>query len=338
MRRLLGASRSDDHDTGPGALLTIAYPDRVGKRRGHDGRRYLLSSGTGVGLPDGDPMGTSDYLVAARLDGGQREGRIHLAATTTLEELRRVQRDRIRVSDRVEWDTRSQAVVALREERLGSLVLTSQPLHAPGPVALGDAMLTGIRELGAGCLPWTDAARDWQARVLSLRHWRPDDGWPDVSDEALMSRIDQWLRPHLAGIGRADQLRRVDLLKILRQSLDWRLQSRMDEGAPTHVRVPSGSRVRLRYVPEAAPVLAVRIQELFGLRETPRVCWGEVPVMLHLLSPARRPVQVTQDLEGFWDSTYAEVVKELKGRYPKHHWPENPWSAEATSHPKRRTK
>ena len=184
-------------------------------------------------------------------------------------------------------------------------------------------------------MPWTDAARDWQARVLALRHWCPEDGYPDISDQALTHGLAEWLGLYLAGMSRGEHLRTLDLARILRSRVGNRLAERVDEGAPTHVVVPSGSRLRLRYTPGEMPVLPVRVQEVFGLADTPTVCWGRVSVMLHLLSPAHRPIQVTRDLRGFWEHTYAEVKKELRGRYPKHHWPDDPWSAAATARPKR---
>ena len=190
--------------------------------------------------------------------------------------------------------------------------------------------------MGIGALPWTDAARDWQARVLSLRHWCPDDGFPDLSDGALVNDLEAWLGPYLNGMSRGDHLQRLDLADILRDWLDWAVRRRVEEGAPTHLLVPSGSHLRLRYTPGEPPVLAVRLQEMFGLADTPAVCWGRVPVMLHLLSPAQRPVQITQDLRGFWDRTYPEVKKELMGRYPKHRWPDDPWTAVASAKPKER--
>jgi ATP-dependent helicase HrpB len=198
------------------------------------------------------------------------------------------------------------------------------------PERVRATLIEALRGEGPGVLPWSAAARDLQARVLALRHWRPQEDWPDLSDAALMEGLDDWLGPYVAGMTRADQLERLDLAALLRDRLGWGRLSRLDEGAPTHLTVPSGARRRIAYRPGGAPVLAVKLQELFGLGETPRVCWGEVAVTLELLSPAGRPMQVTQDLRGFWERTYPEVRKELRGRYPKHPWPEDPWSARPT--------
>lgn len=319
-----------------GTLLGCAYPDRIARQRGADGWLYLLSSGRAARLPEGDPLASSEYLVAAQLDAGQREGRIFLAASLSLQELREYQAKHIDQRPVVRWDGRSQAVLAQEEERLGALLLSSRPLMDAGPELLTAAMLEGIRQMGLDCLPWSDAVREWQARVLSLRHWQPEGDWPDLSDEALLATLGGWLPPWLDGITRREHLQRLDLAAILRARLDWQQQQAMEELAPTHIQVPSGSRKRLRYRLGEPPVLAVRLQEMFGLADTPAVCHGRVPVMLHLLSPAQRPIQVTQDLRGFWDRTYAEVKKELKGRYPKHHWPDDPWAAQPTARAKPR--
>jgi ATP-dependent helicase HrpB len=196
-------------------------------------------------------------------------------------------------------------------------------------------MLDGVNTLGVNALPWTVEVREWQARVLSLRQWLPNEAWPDVFDAALQETLGDWLGPFLNKVTRREQLGRIDLLAALNTRLDWKQRQRLDEGAPTHVTVPSGSRVRLEYRPGESPVLSVKLQEMFGLADTPRVAWGRVPVTLQLLSPARRPIQVTQDLRGFWDRTYPEVKKELKGRYPKHPWPDDPWNAIPTARTKR---
>jgi ATP-dependent helicase HrpB len=189
------------------------------------------------------------------------------------------------------------------------------------------AMLAGIRRLGLASLSWTDSMRQWQARVLTLSQWRPEEQWPDVSDEHLSATLEDWLSPYLQGISRREHLNRLNLGNILPNLLDWPQQKRLDDLAPTHIQVPSGSRLRLHYSSGEAPVLAVKLQEMFGLADTPRIAGGRVAVMLHLLSPAQRPVQITQDLKGFWENTYREVKKELKGRYPKHPWPDDPWTA-----------
>lgn len=310
-----------------GLLLAFAYPDRVARRREGAADRYRLANGRGARLATGDPLAGRDWLVAAHLDAGVGEGRIWLAAPVDPTALETHLADRLRTVVEVGWDERQAAVMARQERRLGVLALDSTPLADADPESLCQAMLAGARQLGLDSLPWTRELREWQARVLSLRHWCADEGWPDVSDGWLMEHLDDWLPSWLNGMTRREHLRRLDLSGALYDLLDGRARARLDELAPTHLPVPSGSRIRLRYQPGEPPVLAVKLQELFGLADTPRIASGRIPVTLHLLSPAQRPIQVTQDLRGFWERTYAEVRKELKGRYPKHSWPDDPWSA-----------
>ncbi|BAU48697.1 ATP-dependent helicase [Sulfurifustis variabilis] len=326
-------------DRGPhdaGLLLALAYPDRIGMQRAPGEPRYLLASGRGARLPAYESRLSPPWLVAPVVDAGEAEGVIHLAAAVDLAELRRMRVDSIRVADVVGWDEASESVLARREERLGDLLLASKTTPDTDGEQVRGAMLDGIRRLGIGALPWSGAAREWQARVLSLRAWFPDEGWPDVADAALAARLETWLGPWLDGITRRAHLARLDLTAILNTLLDPAQARRLDEHAPTHVRVPSGSRVRLQYRAGESPVLAVKLQEMFGQTDTPRVAGGRVPVTLHLLSPAQRPIQVTQDLRGFWERTYPEVRKELKGRYPKHPWPDDPLTALPTARPARR--
>ena len=335
-RRSLGSSRSAPVECSVGALLASAYPDRIVQLRAASSSRYLLSSGRGVALPEGDSLSGCDYLVAAQLDAGRSEGSIFLAAPVMLSEVRSGQKSHIKIVSSVQWDSREQAVSSQAKESLGALTLASFPIKKADPDAINSAMLEGIRQMGIAALPWSDALRGWQMRLLSLRHWQPDGGWPDLSDRALMESMEEWLAPWLAGISRKSHLQRLDLEAILSSTLTWERQRALEQGAPATIQVPSGSRKRLRYQPGEPPVLAVRLQEMFGLADTPAVCWGEVPVLLHLLSPAQRPIQVTQDLRGFWERTYSEVKKELKGRYPKHYWPDDPWSARPTARAKPR--
>jgi len=322
--------------TSIGALLANAYPDRVAQLRPASNSSYLLSSGRGASLPEGDQLGGCDYLVAAQLDAGTSEGRIFLAATVALSELKSEQKSHIKTLSKVQWDNREQAVTSCAEDRLGALVLASHPIKKADSEAISQAMLVGIKQMGIDVLPWNDTLRAWQMRVLSLRHWQPDNEWPDVSDKVLIETVESWLAPWLAGISRKKHLQKLDLQAILFSMLDWEKQKLLEQGAPISIQVPSGSRKRLAYQPGEPPVLAVKLQEMFGLADTPTVCWGQVPVVLHLLSPAQRPIQVTQDLRGFWERTYAEVRKELKGRYPKHYWPDDPWCAKPTARAKPR--
>lgn len=328
--KVAAAPKPAPESTTVGLLLALAYPDRVARRREGGAYRYQLANGRGARLAAGDPLINRDWLVAAQLDAGASEGRIWLAAPVDPADLATHLAARVRTVAEVNWDDRQAAVVARRERRLGVLTLSGGPMTDVDPDALRQAMLAGVRQMGLDSLPWTRELHDWQARVLSLRHWFPDQGWPDVSDAWLMDHLDDWLAPWLDGLTRREHLPRLNLAAALHGLLDGRLRARLNEMAPTHLQAPSGSRLRLHYTPDQPPVLAVRLQELFGLADTPRIADGQIPVTLHLLSPAQRPIQVTQDLRGFWERTYAEVRKELKGRYPKHPWPDDPWTATPT--------
>lgn len=336
-RHLVEAQAPDaSHIHDSGLLLALAYPDRVARRRG-EGGRYLLANGRGAKVENHCPLAREPYLVAADLDGAGDDSRIRSAAPVTLAELEQVHAARLQWRDEVRWDAASEAVVARRVRGLGALELESTPLEKAAPERTTAALLDGIRTMGLEVLPWSDETRQLQARVESLRQWCPQDGWPDLSDAMLLATLDQWLAPYLNGMSRRSHLARVDLHAILRNHLGWERAQRLDQEAPTHLTVPSGSRKRLHYQPGQPPVLAVKLQELFGLADTPRIVNGKVAVMLHLLSPAQRPIQVTQDLKGFWERTYAEVKKELKGRYPKHPWPDDPWTAAPTARAKPRS-
>ena len=337
LRRLLSRRGSDRGRPSSGGLLALAYPDRVGQLRPGTHDRYLLANGRGVRLPEADSLAGNPYLVAAHLDAGQIEGRVYLAAAITLAEIRHSLARLITAVSTISWDEDQEAVVSRKQERLLGLVLDERPLKQKDREATRAAMLDGIKKMGILALPWTKEARALQARIGSLLSWQPDGGWPDISDAALEADLG-WLAPYLDDLSRRQHLARLDLLAILQAMLDWQHRQRLQEEAPTHFQAPSGSRLPIRYTPGEPPVLAVRLQEMFGLAETPRIAGGRVPVLLHLLSPAQRPIQITQDLRGFWDTTYPEVKKELKGRYPKHVWPDDPWSARATARAQARKK
>lgn len=330
LRRLLSRPGRNHDQYTTGGLLARAYPDRVGQLRPGTHDRYLLANGRGVLLPAADSLAGNPYLVAAHLDAGQTEGRVYLAAAISLAGIRHALAGLITSVSTISWDEAQEAVVGHKQERLLGLVLEERPLRHQEREATRTAMLVGVKKMGILALPWTREARALQARVGSLATWQPDQGWPDISDATLEADL-VWLAPYLDGLSRRQHLTRLDLLAILRAMLDWQHLQRLPEEAPTHFQAPSGSRLPIRYTPGEPPVVAVRLQELFGLAETPRIAGGRVPVLLHLLSPAQRPIQITQDLRGFWDTTYPEVKKELKGRYPKHLWPDDPWSARATA-------
>lgn len=317
-----------------GLLLALAYPDRIAQRRRVGEGRYLLSNGRGARLLN-ECTNSSTLIVAASLDGRGDESRIFLATPVEQNQLETVMGDRIVWRSVVSWDQKSESVIAREEQRLGALVLSTQPLAKPEPERVAQAMLEGIRVLGLDSLPWDDESRQLQARICSLGKWQPREVWPDFTDETLLNTLDEWLGPYLVGMSRREHLSRLKLHEILRNRLEWDKQNQLDQLAPTHIQVPSGSRKKISYSTEgASPVLAVKLQELFGLADTPIIADGKVPVMLHLLSPAQRPLQVTQDLKSFWNNTYPEVKKEMKGRYPKHPWPDDPWKALPTARTK----
>ncbi|MDH5446246.1 MAG: ATP-dependent helicase HrpB [Gammaproteobacteria bacterium] len=322
-----------------GVVLAYAYPDRIGLNRdntgGRDnsGTRYLLSNGRGAMLNEGDMLSTEEFIVAAHLDGS-REARIFLAAGIHREQLLRHHSDLLQERYFVSWDDRSATVQARRQQCMGEVIITDKPWLDADPDAIEQALQEGIRTQGLTCLPWNDTARELQARTIFL-HDQLSNDWPDFSNAALLQTLDKWLSPYLTGMSRLSHLQQLDMHSILMACLSWEQQSQLKALAPTHITVPSGSNVRLDYS-HSPPVLAVRLQEMFGLTDTPHIANGKVAVLLHLLSPARRPVQITQDLAGFWQSSYHEVKKDLKGRYPKHHWPDDPLQAQATARVKRK--
>ncbi len=326
-----------DSDRDTGMLLALAYPDRVGRRRSAGDLRYLLSSGRGARFIGLEPLAAEEFLVAAELDGAGTDARIHLAAPVRPEDLTENLPELFRETEVIRWDTRTEAVEARLEERFGRLVLQHCPLEKSDPHRVTEAMLEGIRRMGLSVLPWNRRLENLRARILFLRR---ENGrrlvWPDLSDEALMARLDTWLLPFLGGITQKRQLRRLDLKSALTAMLSWNQQKALDFLAPAHIVVPSGSRIPVDYTSGDVPVLAVRLQEMFGATETPRIAGGKVDLLLHLLSPAGRPIQVTKDLGGFWNGSYEQVKKEMKGRYPKHYWPDDPLQATPTNRAKPR--
>lgn len=327
-----------------GLLLALAYPDRVARRRSVTdqpgkltGTAYLLANGRGARLRDAGVLQKHHWLVAANLAVGAGGGVIYSAAPVREGDLREYLPEHLHETQTVSWNATQQAVDAVRETRFGAIAMARVIWRDADVEQVRCALRDGIVQMGLECLPWTPECREWQARVLSLRAWCPQDNWPEVSDAQLLHSLDDWLLPYLNGMNRREHLARLNLLDALQAQLDYKQRTRLNEGAPTHLSVPSGSQLRLNYdVSGAAPVLAVKLQEMFGLADTPRIAWGRVPVILHLLSPARRPIQITQDLRGFWGRTYGEVRKELQGRYPKHPWPDDPWNATPTARAKPR--
>jgi ATP-dependent helicase HrpB len=340
-----GASEVD-----AGLLLSFAYPDRIGLRRPGGEGRYTLANGRGASFAQAQSLARRELIVAVDLDDRERDARILLAAPLEREALLAHFADHICRRESIHWSAREQAVVARRTLELDALVLEDKPLSKVSVEASRRAMLEGVRELGVEALPWDQAARSLQARIEFMRAGggNAKDGaseshssagsvggarsapWPDVSDAALNATLDAWLSAWLDGVTRREHLARIPLLEALRAQLTPAQQRALEQWAPTHLALPGGSRVRVDYVGEHAPAISVRLQEVFGLGETPRLGRTGVPVTLRLLSPAQRPVQVTRDLASFWRGAYAQVRKDLRGRYPKHYWPENPLEAQPT--------
>jgi ATP-dependent helicase HrpB len=317
-----------------GVLVALAYPDRVAQRRAGKRPRFVLRNGRGAELAGAQSLSEEPYIVATELDDQSPESRIFLATRIGLDEIRETFADQITHDHVVEFDEASAAVVAKRRTRLGAIVLREVNLTEVDPETIRRTLISVLRARGVAALPWSDAARRLRERMAFVAQY--DGMWPDVSDAALETRLEEWLGPTLDGVRRLNEVDRVDLASALGRLLDWKQHRLLDDLAPTHIEVPSGSRIAVDYSDPRAPVLAVRIQEVFGLGESPRIAAGRVPITMHLLSPAGRPMQVTQDLAGFWRTSYFDVRKDLRGRYPKHDWPEDPLAATPTRRAKKR--
>jgi len=321
-----------------GLLLALAYPDRIAQRQKGIEPRYLLANGRGAMFSHPDPLASEPYLVIADLDGDAQWSRIDLAAPISINTIEQLYVHQMATTETVAWDERTASVRASRQRRLDALVLSEQTLGHPDPVLIERALLDGVRRAGIQILAWTAELDQWRARVTFLRRIDGSHStWPDMSDDALLQTLEDWLGPYINGITTLDRVRRIDVTKPLLARLTWKQQDDLARLAPTHFTVPSGSTIRIDYHGHGHPVLPVRLQEMFGCRETPRIAAGKIPLTVHLLSPANRPVQVTQDVAGFWTGSYGEVRKELRGRYPKHHWPEDPLTAIPTPKTKRST-
>jgi ATP-dependent helicase HrpB len=310
-----------------GLLLAFAYPDRIAEQR--ESGRFLLSNGRGAALPFTQTLSSASYLVAAALDDIGLESRILLAAQVDKTDLLQYLKERITDEVSVRWDGSTHMVRACRYTRLGALVLGELPETGPDPDMVKQALLAGILEEGLDILPWSRAARQLQQRLIFMHY--TDADWPDVSDSALFKQLAEIIGPQIYGMKSWNDVQRLDLFTALLNQITWKQRRELDTNAPTHVVVPSGSRIFIDYSNPDAPCIAVRLQEVFGMQESPCIAGGRVPLTLFLLSPAQRPIQVTRDLASFWQNTYFEVRKELKNRYPKHYWPDDPTKAMATN-------
>ncbi len=317
-----------------GALLTLAYPDRLAKARGKQGE-YLMANGRGASLEAHERLAKEPYLSIAEIAGGAASARILAAAPIAIEEIEAAFADHIDQKDEVTFDRQAKALRARGVRRLGALVFNERPLKVPATEEAAHALADGLASLGIDVLPWSKALAQWRERVMFLRKAEGDE-WPDLSDAALTEAVAEWLAPHLVGKAGLNDIGADLLSEALRGLLPWNLQRRLDAEAPTHIEVPTGSQIPIDYGAEEGPVLAVRVQELFGLDNHPTIAAGRVPLILHLLSPAQRPIQITRDLPGFWRGSWAAVRADMRGQYPKHPWPDDPLSAPPTRRAKPR--
>ncbi|TGN39423.1 ATP-dependent helicase HrpB [Marinobacter confluentis] len=316
-----------------GRLLALAYPDRIALKRPGDTPRYRLSNGRGAALRDEDPLARHQWLAAAELDGKAREATIYLAAPVDPAFLELDLANHIHEAEEALWDNARGTVVARRVRKLGQLVLEETDLPAPSPELLQQGLLAAVRKKGLKSLPWTPASEQWLARVSLLSQCFPQE-WPDLSQTWLTDNLEAWLGPFLAGLSRWRDLEKLNLHQALASLLDYRQQQMLDELAPARLSIPTGQSVTLDYTAANGPVLSAKLQALFGWHTTPTVAGGRVPLVIHLLSPAQRPLAVTADLASFWQNVYPDVRKDMRGRYPKHPWPEDPLTATASQRTK----
>ncbi|MEO8366909.1 MAG: ATP-dependent helicase HrpB [Pseudoxanthomonas sp.] len=319
-----------------GDLLAHAFPDRIAHQHPTDQRRYQLANGRMARIFDDSAMFGEPWIVVAELRHEAKDALILRAAPADEARLRQDFAERFTSEDVVRWDAGRRALSAQRETRFDQIVLETRPAGRVDPQHAAAALTDAVRELGLESLPWSDSLRQWRERVRCLHEWFPEAGFPDLSDEALLASLTEWLQPAFAGKTRLDALGEDELAEALKSRMEWSQRQRIDQLVPVRIVVPSGMERRIEYTHGQAPVLAVKLQELFGLADTPLVADGRIAVVLHLLSPGGKPLQVTQDLRGFWERTYPEVKKEMKGRYPRHPWPDDPWSATATHRAKPR--
>lgn len=329
-RRLLTSKSREPSSFSTASLLLSAYPDRLGKRLDNQLGRYLLANGRIARLPASDTLCHSEYIVVASMDAGKKEGQIYLAEPVTPETLRMHHAALIKTSSSVSWNQESERIDCIVKQSIGAVTLYTQPLQNVGQELVTNALIEAIDANGLQLLDWNNKTVQLQARVGMLFKLQPGTPWPNFMYSHLEKNLD-WLTPYLHKIRNSSGFKNLDLHKILLAQLDYTLQQKLQRDAPEHFLVPSGSAIKITYAEGSQPVLAVRIQELFGCTKHPAICGGQVPLLLHLLSPARRPVQITSDLEGFWKNSYHEVKKDLNGRYPKHFWPDNPAHASATT-------
>lgn len=337
LRRRFNAGKKASSLANVGTILAFAYPDRIGELRAGSKTNYRLSGGRGAILMNNDKLQSEPYLVVADLDGKGRDARIYLAAPISYKELIEQFNADVEISERVYWDAEKERVIALEETKIGALVLDSKRLKNPSPDSVSRALLGVVRAKSMRNLPWSEGAASIIQRVEFTRyHDQKASDWPDFSEDWLLANLEEWLLPFMAGKNSLSDLQSLKLEEILVSMLSWEQQQHLKQYAPARFAAPTGSAIRIDYSNKDSPVLAVRLQEMFGQADVPPLASGKVPVSIHLLSPARRPAQITQDLAGFWKNSYAAVKKDLKGQYPRHFWPDDPMEAEPTARPKPR--
>jgi len=339
LKRVSKNSRADPvldlpPDAQIGALVALAYPDRIAERRPGGDSRYRLSNGKGAVLPAEDALRDDPYLAIASVSGASRDARIRIAAPISAATIEQLFASEIWEGETARWDSQTRSVVARWQKRLNALVLSDRPAKNIPDDQIAAALIEGIRDIGLDCLPWSEDAIAWRQRMLCF-HQATGNG-PDLSDRTLLETLEGWLLPYLDGKSRLQHLKSLDMLAILKSQLDWSELQTAEKQAPSHFTVPSGSSIRIDYTDPTAPVLPVKLQEMFGATETPTIIAGQVALSIHLLSPAGRPLQITQDLVAFWGNAYPQVKAEMKGRYPKHPWPDYPLTAMPTRHTKNR--
>lgn len=334
-RRILKVPTDDTtiDDSMIGHLVMLAYPERIARQVEKGNERYKLVNGRNAKLPSNDPLTRETWIAISSLDAGMGEAKIFSAAPLNYRDLfgHAIEEQTLR------WDDVRSMIVGSVDRKIGALVLESKPVQSINDQKRIEVVCSMIRDKGLRVLGWEETLDIWQARVLSIRKWRPEENWPDVSEDALLNTLESWLAPFLSGIGKLSELQKLNAFEILNSILTWEQQNRLEALAPTKIQVPSDSMIKVNYSRDGAPpTMEVRLQEVFGMLETPKVNEGRTKIVMHLLSPGFKPVQVTQDLRSFWQNTYAEVRKELRTRYPKHSWPEDPWTAKAVRGAKRR--
>lgn len=315
---------------------SLAFPDRIAQKRGQQFGRYLMANGHGAELREDDPLGGEEYLVVLDLMRGQKNAsQIQLAIPLDLSALQQSNPSCLVSHEHIDWDETKGRLLAEKQRRIGELVVSRETLAQPGKEKMTQALLSYVRRKGLAVLDWSEKSQSLLERIRCAIEWLPEQAWPAMDDASLLSELEQWLEPYMAHVTTVKDLAKINLCEALNARLGWPLNQQLDEWLPKYYTLPTGTQQMIRYQQGANPVLSARMQEMFGEQSSPTVAQGRVKLTLELLSPARRPLQVTQDLAGFWAGAYKEVQKEMKGRYPKHVWPDDPATHQATNKTKR---